>query len=172
MSCCDRSKGLQHVAAHVEVDLAGQQQRTAGDLRPALHDLHVEAASRIGAVRERLVVAAMLGLGEPVRPEGHLRQVGREYLSGHRPRAVATTVAVIVVFIVVSPLWPVPAPMRVRPGIRSSKRRAIALHSLLSPVAPRRIAPMPLPCLPVACLPKVWPVLALAPKLCPIPPAM
>ena len=67
----DRVEGLLHVAAHVEVDLAGEQQRPAADLRSALHDGHVEPAGGVGAVGDRLVVAAMLGLGEPVGAEGH-----------------------------------------------------------------------------------------------------
>ena len=70
-------EGLLHVAAHVEVDLAGQKQRPAGDLRSALHDRHVEAAGGIGAVGDRLVVAAMLGLGEPVGAEGDRNREGR-----------------------------------------------------------------------------------------------
>ena len=73
-------EGLQQVAAHVEVDLAGQQQRPPADLRAALHDGDVEAAGRIGAVGDRLIVAAMLGLGEPVGAE-------RDLFVGERARA-------------------------------------------------------------------------------------
>ncbi len=46
----DGVEGLLHVAAHVELDLAGEQQRTPADLRSPLHDRHVEAAGGIGAV--------------------------------------------------------------------------------------------------------------------------
>ena len=72
----DGVEGLQHVAAHVEVDLAGEQQRPAGDLRAALLDGDLEAAGGIGAVGDGLVVAAMLGLGEPVGAEGHRHREG------------------------------------------------------------------------------------------------
>ena len=65
-------EGLQQVAAHVEIDLAGEQQRPAADLRAALLDGDVEAAGGIGAVGNSLVVAAVLGLGEPVGHEGDL----------------------------------------------------------------------------------------------------
>jgi hypothetical protein len=52
---------VQQVSAHVELDAAGQDQRAVVDLRPARHDLDVEAAIGVGAVRDRLVEAAMLG---------------------------------------------------------------------------------------------------------------
>ena len=72
----DGVEGLLQVAAHVEVDLAGEQQRPAGDLRAALLDRDLEAAGGIGAVGDRLVVAAMLGLGEPVGAERHRDRKG------------------------------------------------------------------------------------------------
>ena len=68
----DGVEGLQQIAAHVEVDLAGKQQRPPADLRTALHDADVQAAGGIGAVGDRLIVAAVLGLGEPVGAEGDL----------------------------------------------------------------------------------------------------
>ncbi len=76
MSCCTASKACEQIAAHVEVDLAGEQQRPAGDLRAALLDGDLEAAGGIGAVGDGLVVAAMLGLGEPVGAEGHRDREG------------------------------------------------------------------------------------------------
>ena len=71
-----RVEGLLQVAAHVEVDLAGEQQRPAGDLRAALLDRDLEAAGGVGAVGDSLVVAAMLGLGEPVGAERHRNREG------------------------------------------------------------------------------------------------
>jgi hypothetical protein len=68
----DGGEGLKHVSAHVEVDLAGQQQRAVVHLRAALGDGDIEAAGGIGAVGDRLIEAAMLGLGEPVGAEGDL----------------------------------------------------------------------------------------------------
>ena len=52
--------GLDHVGA------AGQQQRVDVELRPALADLDVEPVLLVEAGRQRLVKAAMLGLGAPV----------------------------------------------------------------------------------------------------------
>ena len=86
MFCCDGVERLQHVAAHVEIDLAGEQQRPPADLRAALHDRHVEAAGGIGAVGDRLVVAAMLGLGEPVGAEGDLFVRRRAKRAGGKQR--------------------------------------------------------------------------------------
>jgi hypothetical protein len=63
---------LQQVAAHVELDAVGQQERAVVDLRTAGDDLDVEAAFGVGAVGDRLVEAAMFGLGEPVGAEGDL----------------------------------------------------------------------------------------------------
>jgi hypothetical protein len=65
-------EGLQEVAAHVELDAVGQQERAVVDLRAARDDLDVEAAFGVGAVGDRLVEAAMFGLGEPVGAEGDL----------------------------------------------------------------------------------------------------
>jgi hypothetical protein len=46
----DGREGFKHVAAHVEVDLAGQQQCAIVHLRAALGDGHIEAAGGVGAV--------------------------------------------------------------------------------------------------------------------------
>jgi hypothetical protein len=54
----------------VELDAVGQQKRAVVDLRTAGDDLDVEAAFGVGAVGDRLVEAAMFGLGEPVGAEG------------------------------------------------------------------------------------------------------
>jgi hypothetical protein len=78
----DGREGLQHVAAHVEIDLAGQHQRTAGNLRSALHDRDLETACLVGAVGNRLIVSAMLRLGQPVGAEGDLFQ-GECLCGGH-----------------------------------------------------------------------------------------
>jgi len=68
-------EGFEHVAAHVGIDLAGQQKRAVVDLRPALLDLHIEAAGGIGAVGDGLVEAAMFRLREPVRAENEFLQI-------------------------------------------------------------------------------------------------
>jgi hypothetical protein len=79
-------EGLQEVAAHVELDAVGQQERAVVDLRAAGDDLDVEAAFGVGAVGDRLVEAAMFGLGEPVGAEGDLCQVGVGVGAGGRER--------------------------------------------------------------------------------------
>ena len=68
----DREKIADHVAAHEKLDLSGNQQHAAVRLRAALHDRHVEPVFGVGAVDERLEVAAGLGIGEPVGPESDL----------------------------------------------------------------------------------------------------
>ena len=68
----DRVEGEQQVAAHVEIELAGGEQETVVGLRAARHDRHVEPILGVSAIDQRLIVAAVLGLGEPVRAEGHL----------------------------------------------------------------------------------------------------
>ena len=73
--CVDRVERLEQAAAHVEVELAGGEQHRVGRLRAALDDRHVEAVFRVGAVGDRLIIAAVLGLGEPVGAERDL--VGR-----------------------------------------------------------------------------------------------
>jgi hypothetical protein len=70
-------EGLHHVAAHVEVDAAHGEQHAVVGLRPARHDLDLEAAAAIGAVGQSLIIAAVLGLGDPVRAEPDLGRRGR-----------------------------------------------------------------------------------------------
>jgi hypothetical protein len=79
-------EGLQEIAAHVELDAVGQHQRAVVDLRAAGDDLDVETAFGIGAVGDRLVEAAMFGLGQPVGAEGDLCQVGVGVGAGGRER--------------------------------------------------------------------------------------
>jgi len=79
-------EGRQEVAAHVEIDLAGQQHRAPADLRAALQDGDVEATGGIGAVGHGLVVAAMLWLGQPVGAEGHLLVRSRTQCAGGKQR--------------------------------------------------------------------------------------
>ena len=76
----DRVEGEQQVAAHVEVELAGGEQKAVVGLRAAGHDRHVEPVFGVSAVDDRLIIAAVLGFGEPVGAEGHL--VGRERRRG------------------------------------------------------------------------------------------
>jgi hypothetical protein len=59
----------------VEVHAAGQHERAVVHLRAARNDGDVEAAFGIGAVGDRLVEAAMFGLGKPVGAEHHRREV-------------------------------------------------------------------------------------------------
>ena len=65
----DRVEGQQKIAAHVEIQPSGRQQKLVVGLRPSLDDRDVEPVFRISAVGDRLVISAVLGLGEPVRPE-------------------------------------------------------------------------------------------------------
>ena len=61
----DRVEALQRVGAHEEVDLADRQQQPVVHVRAARHDGDVEPVFPIGAVGERLIEAAMLGLAPP-----------------------------------------------------------------------------------------------------------
>ena len=66
------AESLEHVAAHVELDLVGDHQCPVVDLRPARNDLDVKPAGSIGAVGYRLVEPAMFRLSKPVGSEGDL----------------------------------------------------------------------------------------------------
>ena len=81
----DRVEALQRVGAQIEVDLADQQQHPVVGIRSARQDGHVEAVFAIGAVGERLIEAAMLGLRHPIGAEGDLV----ERLRGRRPDCAA-----------------------------------------------------------------------------------
>ena len=70
----DVVEGAEHAAAHVEVDRAGGEQLAVVDLRAARADRHIQAVFLVDPVGHRLIEAAMLGLGLPVRAEGHLVQ--------------------------------------------------------------------------------------------------
>ena len=80
----DRTEALQRVRAHEEIDLLGEQRQAVVHLRAARHDGHVEAVFRIGAVGDRLIEAAMLGLGDPIGAERNL--VERLRLRGRQGR--------------------------------------------------------------------------------------
>ena len=58
--CCvsSRSKILQRIGAHEEVELADRRQDAVVSIRPARHDGHVEPIFLVGAVGERLVFRA------------------------------------------------------------------------------------------------------------------
>ena len=71
----------ENVAAHVELDLARDQQQAAVRHRPAGQDFDVEAVFLIGAVDQGLIIAAGFGVGEPVGAERHFV----ERLAGARP---------------------------------------------------------------------------------------
>ena len=68
----DRVEGLQRIGAHEEIDLADRQQDAVVHIRPAGHDGDVEAVFPVGAVGDRLIEAAMLGLRHPIGAERHL----------------------------------------------------------------------------------------------------
>ena len=68
----DRVEALQRVGGQEEVDLADRQQDAVVHARAARHDGHVEPVFAVGAVGQRLVEAAVLGLGHPVGAEGDL----------------------------------------------------------------------------------------------------
>ncbi len=61
-----RRHHLQRIG-HRDVELAGGEQLQPVHLRPAHADLHVETVLAIRSLGDGLVVAAVLGLGEPVR---------------------------------------------------------------------------------------------------------
>jgi hypothetical protein len=82
----DGRKGLDHVAAHVKVDLAYGQQHPAVGLGTPLDDLHIEAVLPVGAVRHRLVEAAMLRLCQPIGSEADLDEVLCEGSAGGETR--------------------------------------------------------------------------------------
>ena len=57
-------------AAQIKVEPAGRQQLHVIDLRPALLDRDVEAVLCINSGRDRLIKAAIFGLGLPVETKG------------------------------------------------------------------------------------------------------
>ena len=63
----ERNEG---VGREVEVEPAGGEQLRVVDLRSALPQRHVEPVLLVDAGGDRLVVAAMLGLGLPIGAEG------------------------------------------------------------------------------------------------------
>ena len=80
-SCSTHLQGLK-VVTHEEVHLPGEQQLQTVHLRTAHAHGHVETVLAIGAFGERLVEAAVLGLGVPVGTEHEL--LGRLRLCGTR----------------------------------------------------------------------------------------
>ena len=68
----DGVRTLQIVGGQEEVDLADRKENAVVHARAALPDGHVEPVFAIGAVGQRLVEAAVLGLGHPVGAEGDL----------------------------------------------------------------------------------------------------
>ena len=68
----DRVEHLQRVRAHEKVDAAGRQEQAIVHVRPALHDGEVEPVFPVGAVGERLIEPAVLGLRHPVGAERDL----------------------------------------------------------------------------------------------------
>ena len=68
-------EGLQQIAAHVEIHPAGQHQGAVVHLGATRHDGDVEAAFGIGAIGDRLIEAAVFGLGDPVCAKADFGQV-------------------------------------------------------------------------------------------------
>ena len=81
-----REEIADHVAAHEELDLAGDEQHAAVRHRAALHDRDVEAVFGVGPVDERLIIAAGLGVGDPIGAEGHLVGGEGRRRESNRPR--------------------------------------------------------------------------------------
>jgi len=73
----NRVEALQRVRAHEEVELAREEQQAVVHLRTAGHDRHVEAVLLVRPVRDRLIEAAVLGLGHPVGAERDLVELLR-----------------------------------------------------------------------------------------------
>ena len=80
-SCSTAEKVPSRLPCHVELDLAAEQHRLLG-LRD---DRDLQAVFLVGAVGDRLVEAAVLGLGHPVGAEGDL--VERHRRPGKAKRA-------------------------------------------------------------------------------------
>ena len=72
MFCSTASKPCSVFGAHEEVELADRQQEPVVHVRPARHDGHIESVFPVSAVGQRLIVAAVLGLRQPVGAERHL----------------------------------------------------------------------------------------------------
>ena len=87
MSCSTAEKEPSRLPCHVELDLVRQEERLVGGLRAALHDGHLQAVLLVGPVGDRLIEAAMLAFGQPVRAEGDL--VERHRRPGKRQRRSA-----------------------------------------------------------------------------------
>ena len=81
-----RQEIADHVAAHEEFDLAGDQEHAAVRRRAALQNGDVEAVFGVSSVDERLVVAAGLRVGDPIGAKGHLVEGRRRSGEPDRPR--------------------------------------------------------------------------------------
>jgi hypothetical protein len=67
-----RREGLQHIAAHVEIDAADGQQHAVVGLRTTGRDGHIKAKLPVGAIGHSLIKPAMLGLRQPVGAKNDL----------------------------------------------------------------------------------------------------
>ena len=70
-SLLNRMQRLDHVGAKIKIDATRREQKLIIGLRSALDDLYLEPVALIRAIDERLVKAAMFGLGTPVGGEAH-----------------------------------------------------------------------------------------------------
>jgi hypothetical protein len=67
----DRREGLDHAAAHVEVELADRHEHAVAGAGPARHDRDLQAVLFIGPIGHGLVESAVLSLRNPVGAKGH-----------------------------------------------------------------------------------------------------
>ena len=120
-----RVERLQRVGAHVELDPAGDQLQPVVHVRPARQDGDVEAVLAVGAVDQRLVEAAVLGLRHPVGGEGDL--VERLGLARDRRQATSAAKACLLRARIESPVRCPPAQSRtVRAATIARANRGLA----------------------------------------------
>src|SRR6185312_13047435 len=70
----------------VEIETAGCEQLGMIDLRATLAQRHIEPVFLVDAGGDRLVIAAMLGLGAPIGAEGDVIERVRRHRGGHNQR--------------------------------------------------------------------------------------
>ena len=100
-------KGLDHVAAHVKFDFAGCQKQAIIGLGAALQNRHIQPVFGECAIGHGLIIAAVLGLGQPVGGKSDLvgcgsADAGNEHDRDRQAGNCATK------HLVVSPGVPVP----------------------------------------------------------------
>jgi hypothetical protein len=71
----DGIEALQRIGAHEKIYLADRQQDAVVHVGAARQDRHVESVLLVCAVGERLIEAAVFGLGEPIGGKADLIQL-------------------------------------------------------------------------------------------------